>query len=68
MLTGSLEGMTREQATERIEALGGKVTGSVSGKTDYVVAGENPGSKLDRARELDRTVIGESELKRLLAD
>jgi DNA ligase (NAD+) len=67
VLTGTLERMTREQAAERIEELGGKVTGSVSGKTDYVVAGDNPGSKLDRARELERPVIGEEELERLLA-
>jgi DNA ligase (NAD+) len=67
VLTGTLEDMSREQATARIEELGGKVTGSVSSKTDYVVAGENPGSKLDRARELDRPVIDEAELKRLLS-
>ena len=59
--------MTREQATERIEELGGKVTGSVSGKTDYVVAGDDPGSKLDKARELDRPVIDEAELEQLLS-
>jgi DNA ligase (NAD+) len=67
VLTGTLEQMTREQATERIEELGGKVTGSVSGKTDYVVAGENPGTKLERARELGRPVVDEDELVRLLA-
>jgi DNA ligase (NAD+) len=67
VLTGTMEKMTREQATERIEALGGKVTGSVSGRTDYVVAGENPGSKLDQAQKLERPVIDEAELERLLA-
>jgi DNA ligase (NAD+) len=67
VLTGTLERMTREQAAARIEELGGKVTGSVSGKTDYVVAGESPGTKLDKARELERPVIGEEELERLLA-
>jgi DNA ligase (NAD+) len=67
VLTGTLERLTREQATERIESLGGKVTGSVSGKTDYVVAGDNPGSKLDRAQKLERPVIDEDELVRLLS-
>lgn len=66
VLTGTLPTLSRERVKERIEAAGGKVTGSVSGKTDYVVAGENPGSKIEKARELDRPVIGEDELERLL--
>jgi DNA ligase (NAD+) len=67
VLTGTLAGMSRDEATERITAAGGKVTGSVSGKTDYVVAGADPGSKADRARDLERPVIDEAELERLLA-
>jgi DNA ligase (NAD+) len=66
VLTGTLPSMSRDEATERITAAGGKVTGSVSGKTDYVVAGADPGSKADKARELDRPVIDEAELERLL--
>ena len=52
VLTGTLPDLTREQATEMIMAAGGKVTGSVSRKTDYVVAGESPGSKLAQAERL----------------
>ncbi|PWU25262.1 MAG: NAD-dependent DNA ligase LigA [Candidatus Rokuibacteriota bacterium] len=68
VLTGTLGGMTREEATSRIEELGGKVTGSVSKKTDYVVAGDNPGSKLDKAQSLERPVIDEAGLERVLAE
>ena len=66
VLTGTLPGMSRDEATERITAAGGKVTGSVSKKTDYVVAGADPGSKVAKAQELDRPVIDEAELERLL--
>ena len=52
MVTGSLEGFSRDEAKEAILARGGKAAGSVSKKTDYVVVGENAGSKEDKAREL----------------
>ncbi len=67
VLTGALGHMTRRQARERIRDLGGKVTGSVSSSTDYLVAGEKPGSKLARAHELGLNVIDEAELLRLLS-
>lgn len=66
VLTGGLASMTRDEARVRIEEAGGKVTGSVSKKTDYVVAGEDPGSKLRKAQELEITVLDEAGLLRLL--
>ena len=66
VLTGTLPSLTREQATERIEAAGGKVTKAVSENTDYVVAGESAGSKLEKAHRLGRPVIGEGQLLDLL--
>jgi DNA ligase (NAD+) len=66
VLTGTLPDLTREQATERIMALGGKVTGSVSKKTSYVVAGASPGSKLAKAEKLGVPVIDEAGLLELL--
>jgi len=66
VLTGTLPNVTREQAGERIEAAGGKVTGSVSKKTDYVVAGADPGSKLAKAEEIGAEVLDEAGLLTLL--
>jgi DNA ligase (NAD+) len=66
VLTGTLPGLTREQATERILAAGGRVTGSVSRKTAYVVAGESPGTKLAQAERLEVPVLDEAGLLRLL--
>jgi len=66
VLTGTLPSMTREEATEKIEALGGHVTGSVSKKTDYVLAGAEPGSKFDKAKELGVRIIDEAEFRKML--
>jgi DNA ligase (NAD+) len=66
VLTGTLGSMTRDEAKERIERQGGRVTGSVSKKTDYVVAGEEAGSKLDRAKELGVPVLDETQFLQLL--
>jgi DNA ligase (NAD+) len=68
VLTGTLPTLTREAAKERIEAAGGKVSGSVSKKTDYVVAGEEAGSKLDKANSLGVAVVDEAGLLKLLAE
>ena len=67
VLTGTLPTLTRDEAKQRIEAAGGKTAGSVSKKTSYMVAGEEAGSKLDRARELNIPVIDEAGLLALLA-
>jgi DNA ligase (NAD+) len=66
VLTGTLTGLTREEAAERLTALGAKVSGSVSKRTRYVVAGADPGSKLSRAEALGVSVLDEAGLMRLL--
>jgi DNA ligase (NAD+) len=65
VLTGTLARFTRDEAKKMIEDAGGRVSGSVSKKTDYVIAGSDAGSKLDKARELGVKVIGEDEMERL---
>lgn len=66
VLTGALSSMTRDEAKEKIERTGGKVTSSVSSKTDYVVVGADPGSKYDKAIELGVTILDEAALLKLL--
>lgn len=66
VLTGKLETMTRDEARALIESRGGRVTSSVSKKTDYVVAGEDAGSKLDKAQTLGLNVLDEASLKKML--
>ena len=68
VLTGTLTSMTRDEAKDRIQAQGGKVAGSVSKKTDFVVFGDNPGSKLTRAQKLAIDTIDQAGLEKLLAD
>ncbi len=67
VITGTLVSMTRDDAKDRLQALGGKVSGSVSSKTDYLVVGSNPGSKLAKAEKLNVKILDEDALKALLA-
>ena len=66
VLTGALDGFTRSEAAKLIEERGGRVAGSVSGRTDFVVAGRDPGSKYDRAVKLGVTILDEKEFMKLL--
>jgi DNA ligase (NAD+) len=68
VLTGTLAELTRDEAAEAIQAQGGKVSGSVSKKTSFVVAGDSPGSKLDKASSLGVPVLDEAGLRVLLAE
>jgi DNA ligase (NAD+) len=63
VLTGTLESMSRDEATERLQALGAKVSSAVSKKTRYLVAGRDAGSKLDQAHKLGVAVLDEAELR-----
>ena len=67
MITGTLEHLSRQQAKEKLQALGGKVTGSVSKKTDYVVVGADPGSKAAKAQDLGVKILSEEGLLELLS-
>jgi DNA ligase (NAD+) len=67
VITGTLPKLSRDQARELIESKGGKVTDSVSRKTDYLVKGENPGSKFDKAKDLGVKILGEKELRDLVS-
>ena len=67
VLTGSLPTLTRDEATALIEARGGRVTSSVSKKTDFVLAGAEPGSKLDKANQLGVKIIDEEKFKKLVS-
>jgi len=68
VLTGTLPILSRDDAKEMIRKAGGDVSGSVSAKTDYVLAGESAGSKLDKARELGVKIISEDEFKAFFVD
>ncbi|QQY80196.1 DNA ligase (NAD+) [Keratinibaculum paraultunense] len=68
VITGTIEGYTRKELKDLIEKLGGKVTNSVSNKTDYVIVGENPGSKYEKALELGIEIIDEEKLKQLISN
>jgi len=67
VLTGALKNMTRDEASENIKKAGGKVTSSVSSKTDYVVVGESPGSKFDKAKKLGITILNEDAFVNLIS-
>ena len=68
VITGTLNEFSRDKAQEILKSLGAKTPSSVSRNTDYVIAGENPGSKLDKAKSLGITVLSEEEFKKMVED
>ncbi|HKK44008.1 MAG TPA: BRCT domain-containing protein, partial [Balneolaceae bacterium] len=68
VLTGSLPSLTRKEATELIEKHGGTTTSSVSSNTDYVLAGESPGKKYDKAQELNIPILNQNEFLKLIGE
>ena len=66
VLTGTLSSMTRDEATEKIKQMGGKTSSSVSKKTSFVVAGENAGSKLDKAQNLGVIILNEDDFLKMI--
>jgi DNA ligase (NAD+) len=68
VMTGKLDGYTRSELKDKLSSLGAKVTGSVSSNTDYLVAGESPGSKYTRAQELDVPILSEEQLEKLISE
>jgi DNA ligase (NAD+) len=66
VVTGTLKNFSRDEIEGLIKQLGGKATGSVSKKTDYVVAGDNPGSKLDKAKQLGVPVLTEADFQKMV--
>ncbi|MCF8009942.1 MAG: NAD-dependent DNA ligase LigA [Clostridiales bacterium] len=68
ILTGTLENFTRTEAREKIESLGGKVSSSVSKNTDYLIAGDNPGTKINKAKQLGINILNEDGFQYLIAD
>ena len=68
VLTGTLQSMTRDEAGDKIKMKGGKTSSSVSKKTSFVIAGENPGSKLDKAQDLGVIILSEEEFLKLIGE
>ena len=66
VLTGSLDSFTRDEAKNKISALGGRITSNVSKKTDYIIVGLDPGSKADKAKKLGIDVINEQTFKKMI--